>query len=280
MSKIYLADKETLDSIKEDTAKLTSFLIPPSYKTWKEVQDIVRSGRAAEVFNVGNQLVSYYDNQEVIWEVIGIDVDTPTASGLTHSMTIQTKECLHDIQFDAPEPSNPDSNRKQYGNNRYIYSAIRQWLNSNENSFLWKSQHQYDTKPTDSLPIYNGPGFLNKLDPELVAVLGAVNKRVARNTAVDGGGQDTFSDKVFLPSRVEVGLGTEGSTTGEVVYPYYDGIADSGRIKQLNGSNRYWWLRSPSVSNSNGVRYVYTSGAVNYYDASNAYGVSPACVII
>lgn len=278
MSKIYLADKETLDSIKEDTAKLTSFLIPPSYKTWKEVQDIVRSGRAAEVFDVGNQLVSYYDNQEVIWEVIGIDVDTPTASGLTHSMTIQTKECLHDIQFDAPEPSNPDSNRKQYGNNRYIYSAVRQWLNSNENSFVWKSQHQYDTKPTDSLAIYNGAGFLKRLDPDLVSVLGAVDKRVARNTAIDGGGQDSFSEKVFLLSRREVGLGTEGVTTGEVVYPFYDGISDAGRIKQLNGSPRNWWLRSPLVSNSDSVRGVNTSGALSTTLAINSYGLSPDCV--
>jgi len=57
---------------------------------------------------------------------------------------------------------------------------------------------------------------LHRLDPELVAVIGAVEKQVARNTVTDGGGQDTFSDKVFLLSRVEVGLGTEGVTDGEV----------------------------------------------------------------
>jgi hypothetical protein len=265
----------TVDSANRISATPTE--IDPD--TWAGVQKIVRKGLASEYFNVGDQLVSAYDGGEIVWEVIGIDVDTPADSNFTHSMTIQTKNCLHNIQFDAPEPNNPDSNRKSYGNNRYIHSAVRQWLNSNESRFQWKSQHQYDTKPTDSLDLYDGAGFLHRLDPELVSVLGAVNKKVAK-ADVDGGGQDTFSDKVFLLSRKEVGLGIEGTTTGEFVYPFYDGIADAGRIKQLNGSNRYWWLRSPFVSNSYHVRHVYTDGSLTYNYALNTNGVSPACVII
>ena len=31
-------------------------------------------------------------------------------------------------------------------------------------------------------------------------------------------------DKAFLLSRVEVGLGSEGVTTGESVYEFYDGV--------------------------------------------------------
>ena len=180
--------------------------------------------------------------------------------------------------FDAPEPTNPDTNRQQYGNNRYIHSAIKQWLNSSESTFNWASQHEYDTAPTGS--IYEGPGFLKLLDPELVAVIGNVNKQVARNTVTDSGGQDEFSDKVFLLSRVEAGLGTEGTITGEVVYPYYDGIADAGRIKLLNNSPRYWWLRSPYVGDSTHVRNVYPTGTLYFNNAHNAYGLSPACCII
>ena len=121
---------------------------------------------------------------------------------------------------------------------------------------------------------------MNRLDPGLASVIGLVNKRVTRNTIVDGGGQDTFTDKVFLLSRVEAGFGTEGDETGEFVYPFYDGIANAGKIKQLNGSNRSWWLRSPSVSTSDRVHTVYTDGSLNFYDACDARGVSPACVII
>lgn len=246
---------------------------------WQEVQRIVRQGLAHEYFSVGDQLVSLYDGKEIVWEVIGIDVDTPADSNYTHSMTLQTKDCLHNIQFDAKEPNNPDSGRKNFGNNRYTHSAVRQWLNSNESKFQWRSQHQYDAKPDTSLDLYDGAGFLYRLDPELVAVLGAVNKKVAK-ADVDGGGQDTFSDKVFLLSRVEVGLGTEGTTTGEFVYPFYDGIADAGRIKQINGTNRIWWPRSPHVSYSYYVRGVGTDGSLNSYLASSTLGVSPACVIV
>ncbi len=247
--------------------------------SWADVQQIVRSGYASDYFSIGDQLVSAYDGGEITWEVIGLNVDTPADSNFVHSMTIQTKDCLHDIQFDAPEPNNPNSDRKSYGNNRYIHSAVRQWLNSNEQQFQWASQHQYDATPTDSLDLYDGAGFLHRLDPELVAVIGEVNKKVAK-ASVDGSGQDTFSDKVFLLSRVEVGLGTEGDETGEFLYPFYDGIADAGRIKQLNGSNRFWWLRSPYVSHSSGVHYVYTDGSLSNYHTYIAYGVSPACVII
>jgi hypothetical protein len=144
--------------------------------------------------------------------------------------------------------------RQQYGNNRYLHSAIRQWLNSEETTFTWQPQHQYDVAPTGAP--YDGPGFLKLLDPELVAVLGAVDKQVARNT-VDGGGQDLFSDKVFLLSRVEVYGGTEGETSGEAPYPYYESLASSpttaaldGRIKYLGASARYWWLRSPDPGNA------------------------------
>ena len=268
--------KADIATLKERVDNLEGLYV----ESWGDVQRIVRAGLANDFFTVGDQLLANYNGSPIVWEVIGINQDTPADPNFTHSMTIQTKDCLHDIQFDAPEPNNPDSNRKSYGNNRYIHSAVRQWLNSNESVFNWQSQHQYDAKPTDSLDLYNGAGFLCRLDPELASVIGLVNKRVARNTAVDDGGQDTFTDKVFLLSRVEAGFSTEGDETGEFVYPFYDGIANAGKIKQLNGSNRHWWLRSPNVSLSNYVRRVMTDGSLSHYYAVTAYGVSPACVII
>ena len=252
---------------------------PLDPNTWEGTQNIVRAGRARDFFDIGDQLESNYDGKVITWEVIGIDVDTPYNTSFTHSMTIQSKDILHYLQFDAEEPNNPDSNRQKYGNNRYIYSAVKQWLNSNESTFHWVSQHQYDAKPNKTLDYYNGSGFLYRLDPELVAVLGTVTKKVAK-PEVDGGGQDTFNDKVFLLSSVEVGFESEGTTTGEAVYPYYSGIDDSGRIKQLDGTNR-WWLRSPYVSYSYYVRGVFSDGSRTNYDAGySTYGLSPACVII
>lgn len=253
-------------------------------ESWQEVQDIVRAGLADQVFSVGDMLVSKYNGKEEIWNVIGIDHDTPTDTNMVYSMTIQSQDCLLNVQFDAPEPSNPDANRQQYGNNRYIHSAIKQWLNSNEDTFNWVSQHEYDVAPTS--PNYEGAGFLKLLDPELVAVIGAVDKQVAKAT-VDGGGQDLFSDKVFLLSRTEVYGTAEGAVTGEKVYPFYSALAPSvtngelaGRIKLLGSSPRHWWSRSPYPGYSHYPRYVTTSGHVSNNYANYALGVSPACVII
>ena len=279
-NRLYLADKDTLDIVRTNTDALVKELIPYRVESWKQVQKIVRSGEASSVFHLGDQFVSYYGASQIIWEVIGIDVDTPADSQFTHSMTLQTKDCLHNIQFDAKEPNNPNSDRQSYGNNRYTHSAVRQWLNSDDEIFNWQPQHQYDATPTDSLDVYNSAGFLYRLDPELVSVLGAVNKKVALNTVTDGGGQETFSDKVFLLSPYEVDLGTEGNTTGEFIYPFYNGAGNAGRIKKLGTTTRHWWLRSPYVSYSHHVRIVSTDGSLSRDVASTAYGVSPACVII
>ena len=256
-----------------------------SIATWKDVQAVVRRGQAERFFAVGDQLMSTYKGSPIVWDVIGINHDTPTDTNMTYSMTIQTHDCLANIQFDAPEPTNPDTNRQQYGNNRYIHSAIRQWLNSNDDVFQWVSQHEYDAAPTGDP--YTGPGFLKLLDPELAAVIGKVNKQVARNTVTDGGGQDLFSDKVFLLSGVEVYGGTEGDTTGEKPYAYYSALAGApttaslaGRIKLLNGSPRYWWLRSPGAGDSRTARYVTTTGYVTNTNVSFALGLAPACCII
>ena len=218
--------------------KIEIGLIDPT--TWKGAQQIVRAGKANQVYAVGDQLVSGYDGGQITWEVIGIDVDTPAESDLTHSMTIQTKDVLENRVWNSAN------------DNRYINSPIRTYLNGE---------------------------LFNKIDPELKAVIGSVNKKVAQRNDL-GGDQDSFSDKVFLLSRVEVGLGTEGDTTGEIVYPFYDGVANASRIKQLNGSPSLWWLRSPSVGNSNYVRRVHSVGSLNYNRAHDSIGVSPACSII
>ena len=137
------------------------------------------------------------------------------------------------------------------------------------------------TNDFDMPSSYETEGFLDLLDPELVAVMGAVDKQVSKNhhADTDGNGQFTFSDKVFLLSMVEVGLGTEGTTTGEKVYEFYDGATNADRIKLLTGDPRHWWLRSPYTSYSYYVRIVTTSG-----DLSNLrlpfLRFRPRCVII
>ena len=163
-----------------------------------------------------------------------------------------------------------DHMRMRYGSNLYEISAIRQWLNSEDATFVWQPLGLYDMPSS-----YETAGFINLLDADLQAVIGAVDKQVAR--ADYDGGQDTFSDKVFLLSRKEVFGDDEGVVTGEVVYPFWDGSSNADRIK---GSPSTWWLRSPNVSNAHYTRHVNTSGELTTSTAVNSYGLAPACVII
>ena len=128
---------------------------------------------------------------------------------------------------------------------------------------------------------------MHQLDPDLVAVLGAVDKQVARNTVTDGGGRDLFSDKVFLLSSVEVYGEGEGTPTGEEVYPFYKAMASSAttdgieeRIKYLGASARPWWLRSPITGNAHSARHLSTSGGITYNYVTGSLGVAPAVVIV
>ena len=83
--------------------------------------------------------------------------------------------------------------RCRYGSNNYKESDIRQWLNSNADTFVWTPKTNYDRPAT-----YKTKGFLKLLDSELADVIGTVDKQTGRNTVTDGGGQDTFSDKIFF----------------------------------------------------------------------------------
>lgn len=315
-------------------------------KSWADVQRVVRMGIASKIFTIGDQLMANWNGTPRVWDVIGIDHDTPTDSRFTHSLTIQANNILRSGRISAPEamynavtelpagtyifttngvqytftstqavpaggviyiktrseyvpltltiygadrtsiiednitvtttsgtdnltPIN-DHVRMRYGNNNYPISAIRQWLNSESTTFAWQPLGLYDMPST-----YETAGFINLLDADLQAVIGAVDKQVALAT-YDGGGQELFSDKVFLLSRKEMGYGDEGDVTGEFVYPFWDGASNADRIK---GSPSNWWLRSPNVSNTSTTRYVSTSGALINSTAYYSLGLVPACVI-
>ena len=316
-------------------------------KSWADVQRVVRMGIASKIFTIGDQLLANWNGTPRVWDVIGIDHDTPTDSRFTHSLTIQANNILRSGRISGPEamynavtelpdgtyifttngvkytftstqavpaggviyiktrseyvpltltiyaadrktvieddiavtttsgtdnltPIN-DYVRMRYGNNNYPISALRQWLNSESATFAWTPLGLYDMPSS-----YETAGFIKLLDADLQAVIGAVDKQVALAT-YDGGGQELFSDKVFLLSRKEIFGDNEGVVTGEVVYPFWDGSSNADRIK---GSPSYWWLRSPYVSSTHNTRIVHTSGELSYSRALYSYGLAPACVIV
>lgn len=211
----------------------------------------------------------------------------------TGSVTLITDKIMTLKASDAKEPNNSNSSRKSYGNNRYIYSNIRQWLNSDKTSW-YVAQHSADEPPTkanvwsEHNPYDTEPGFLTYLTPALRNAIITTTLEVEKNPE-DGGGKETFSNKIFLLSRAEVGLGgTDGtpinyfnSDDKRKCNPTAEAVANSTYTSDSLAASKpwYWWLRTPYSSSSypGNVYYVNSSGALNN---NNAYdgnrGVRPA----
>ena len=79
-------------------------------------------------------------------------------------------------------------------------------------------------------------------------------------------------DKIILPSKIEVNLGTD--TTNDVGTPYPIFTDNTSRIKRRNnsGSPMNWFTRSANPNNGSSVWYIYgdgTCGQVGYDSYSN-----------
>lgn len=217
----------------------------------------------------------------------------------SNSVTLITEKIIQNMASDAKEPSNSNSDRKNYGNNRHIYSNLLQWLNSNAAAGAWYSaKHSADQAPTTKNthvtynPYTSWAGFLAMLDPKFVAELLTTTLTVVKSTT-DGGSYETFTAKMFLASTTEVGLANENNIAegsllalfsndaSRVAYPTAqcvsnaDGYTNSGFA---TSKGWYWWLRTPNSSYAGHVRYVNSGGSLSYF---NAYvgisGVRPLC---
>ena len=72
--------------------------------SWSDVQKAVRSGIAGKIFSIGDQLTCQRGNDTLVWDIIGIDHDTPADPQFTHSMTLQLHDCFPTVmQFDEIE---------------------------------------------------------------------------------------------------------------------------------------------------------------------------------
>ena len=145
--------------------------------------------------------------------------------------------------------------------------------------------------PASSMRTYVNADIYNALPVEL-------RKYIIDTTVVSGHGSTagetnfTSTDKLYLLSTHEVWEDVDGNTSGGIDYydtsynntrqlDYYAGLNvttsnSSGAIKQNNGSNDYWWLRSSGSFSSNVFFTVHSNGDWDSNNADNVYGVSPA----
>lgn len=95
----------------------------------------------------------------------------------------------------------------------------------------------------------------------------------------------TSTDKLYLLSTKEVwgsnpgGYDTATAETRQLDYYKAQGVTTSnysGAKKQYNGSNKNWWLRAASSTDSYTFYNVITNGDWSNYYAYRTYGVAPA----
>lgn len=217
----------------------------------------------------------------------------------SNSVTLITEKIIQNMASDAKEPSNSNSDRKNYGNNRHIYSNLLQWLNSNAAAGAWYSaKHSADQAPTTKNthvsynPYTSWAGFLAMLDQKFVAELLTTTLTVVKSTA-DGGSYETFTAKMFLASTTEVGLANENSIAegtllalfsndaSRVAYPTAECVSNADGYTNRNFSTSkgwYWWLRTPYSSDANNVRCVNSDGSLSSnFVYIGHFGVRPLC---
>ena len=170
---------------------------------------------------------------------------------------------LGNKMYDNKEPSNSDSNRRNYGNNRYIYSNIHQWLNATKATGWYTAQHS-----TDAAPDYSSQaGFLSGWSENHIAALDRATLTTSR-ASVDGGGTETFVARVALISTTELGL-QNGTGGGRLDIFNSDGDRSTGAI---------YWTRTPDSSGSSYAYRVRSAGDLGFHYVYYAVGFRPLCI--
>lgn len=219
-----------------------------------EVGDVIKFGR--------------HGNSDYTWKIVD------TLDKGKGYVTVAADQYPVSGPFDAPENAsdnpNPASARKSNGNNRWLYSNARQFLNSDGAKNEWyEAQHAYDVKP----PYANMDAFQKDFTDYEKAIIVAKTNTCIRD-ALDGGGSETMQDKIWLASSYAMGL--------EVVQPLeddhiYEAFTD-------NASRTYqssYWLRTINgTTSANSVRVVNSGGSLGYgYANSYSLALRPFCLL-
>lgn len=247
-----------------------------------------------DVISFGKHSVNGETPWPIFWRIIGKN----HANYPSNSVTLISDQIIDMRAFDAKEPDNPNNDRKNYGNNEWSSSNIRQWLNSSADSGEWYTpQHGYDSPPTDELTCDRGtrydnqPGFLfHFTEAERNLITQTTIKTTYYNESSSSPALTETTDKVFLLSRTEIGLGDENNASEGSPFEYFD--SDASRIVSIQRyayrntlSNFkpifeedawFYWLRTPNTANPDDTRGVNTDGTFGNNDSNYGHdGIRP-----
>jgi len=232
---------------------------------------------------------SKYYGQPIVWVI----ADKNHSGYPPNSVTLLAKNILTLKCADAKEPSSTNTDRRNYGNNRYIVSNIRQWLNSAAAAGAWyAARHTYDAPPNYANVNFNRyadqAGFLNDFSTDFQNVLLTTTLTVGK-ASIDGGGTENFTDRVFLISVTELNLPgefTEGSSLSlfpegysfsQRAYPTAEAVSNSEFFISLP-EKLEWFLRTPYASNACSVCVLDPDeGIIGRTAFDGVAGIRPAC---
>lgn len=204
--------------------------------TWADIIAACESGSVPDTWAVGDQKTMTINGADYTIDIIGKNHDTYSDGSGTAPLTFQLHDCYG----------------TKYGMN-----------SSNTNSGGWSSCNMRSTTL---------PAILALMPSEVQSGIKEVSKKTS------AGSQSTTinitADKLFLLSEVEIlGSNASKSVAGEgTQYKYYaDG---NSKVKKFNGSEDYWWERSPRSSNNTYFCLVSTTGGSSAVSASGNYGVA------
>lgn len=233
--------------------------------------------------------------EDIVWYVADKNHDGyPSNSVTLLAEKIITLKC-----FDAKEPSSDISNVRSYGNSRYPYSNIRQWLNSASPSGQWfTAQHSADAAPaSDNVlngtnPYDNIAGFLNAFSSDEQNAL--LDTALSIYTNQHYGSMltpESCTDKVFLLSTLEIGATYQDYSSGSSKLALFNdtnyrtakvtaaAVANSNHSGDpASGATWSWWLRdSAYVSDYQDLLWVWSGSLGNDYACKGSVGIRPAC---
>ena len=218
----------------------------------------------------------------------------PNASSLTESFTvvISSTEIAGATYLGSTDGVSSDTSkwlmnhiaRCVYGSNNYAESDVRQRINSSAaRSMWWQPRSEFDRPYNNSVAL---PGFLYGMDESFIATVGTPTITCKTNNAFENSSWTknttyTLNDKFFLPSRDEMGCGSEGGIAEGSVWGYFNGTGQSARLKHFIGNDTVtsYMLRSPEVTSAYNARMINSAG--NYANGTpcTCKNIAVACVI-
>lgn len=251
------------EQTKKFYARQFTYNSKKQYQTMLEgaIAKIYSGQRITELPSGSKVKLGKWNNTDLQWKVAR---DTSDQS-IRLVLEPTSVSLLGNKMYDNKEPSNSNSDRRNYGNNRYIYSNIHQWLNATKATSWYTAQHSADAAPDYS----NQAGFLSGWSENHIAALDRATLTTSR-ASIDGGGTETFVARVALISTTELGL--QSGTGG--------GRLDIFNSNGDRSTGAKYWTRTHYHSDSYNAYRVESDGALNDYGGNvlHTYGVRPLCI--